>query len=63
MASKSTVTTYVERRRETEKLAAIDRKIEQFVLGRSSFENDPAFQKLNTDYLVQFNRVRSLSEL
>jgi hypothetical protein len=52
--------TYAQRRRECEKLAEIARRIESLT-SEPSFEDNPAFEKLEGDYRQQLQNVVSLS--
>jgi hypothetical protein len=59
-SSKHFAMTYVQRRKETEKLTEIDRKMESLALRQPSFEDDPFFQELAIQRNAQLQRVLSL---
>jgi hypothetical protein len=61
MAFPSFAATYVQRRREAEKLTKIDRKMENLALRQPTFADGPVFQKLAVQRDAQLQRVLSLS--
>jgi hypothetical protein len=60
-ASKGLAMTYVQRREECEKLLKIAREMESFASKVEKFQDDRAFEELETRYKKQLLSIHSLS--
>jgi predicted metal-dependent hydrolase len=60
-SSRASAVTYVQRRKETERLLEIEQRMEDLALSLPHFSDDPAFERLATQHKDQLQRILSLS--